>query len=108
MTPRKATFIWPYVHAVSGLHGHGVDELRASVSLVASDYAARKQSKKNKATAMLQVVLEGGPRGMQLSRVASFSEALTGELLPLLEKACCQLVENKSHLLSRDGNTRGV
>eukprot|EP00439_Symbiodinium_sp_Y106_P064704 s574_g10.t1 len=65
---KKATFIWPYVHAVSGLHGHGVDELRASVSLVASDYAARKQSKKNKATAMLQV-------------------ALTGELLPLLEKA---------------------
>ncbi|OLQ04924.1 Pyruvate, phosphate dikinase [Symbiodinium microadriaticum] len=43
---KKATFIWPYVHAVSGLHGHGVDELRASVSLVASDYAARKQSKK--------------------------------------------------------------
>ena len=43
---RKATFVWPYVHAVSGLHGHGVDELRASVSLVASDYAARKQSVK--------------------------------------------------------------
>ncbi|CAE7528175.1 engB [Symbiodinium sp. CCMP2592] len=65
---KKATFIWPYVHAVSGLHGHGVDELRASVSLVASDYAARKQSKKNKAT-------------------AAIPQALTGELLPLLEKA---------------------
>ncbi|CAE7463408.1 engB, partial [Symbiodinium necroappetens] len=57
---KKATFIWPYVHAVSGLHGHGVDELRASVSLVASDYA------------------------------------LTGELLPLLEKACCRLVKDQS------------
>ncbi|CAE7509236.1 engB [Symbiodinium natans] len=45
---KKATFVWPYVHAVSGLHGHGVDELRASVSLVASDYVARKQSKKRK------------------------------------------------------------
>ncbi|CAE7356810.1 engB [Symbiodinium pilosum] len=56
---KKATYIWPYVHAVSGLYGHGVDELRASVSLVAADYVARKQAKK----------------------------ALTGVLLPLLEKA---------------------
>lgn len=30
--------IWPYVHAVSGLHGHGIDELRASLSAVASDH----------------------------------------------------------------------
>lgn len=30
--------VWPYVHAVSGLHGHGVAELRASLSAVASDF----------------------------------------------------------------------
>lgn len=42
-----STYVWPYVHAVSGLRGHGVDELRASVSMVASDFItarARKES----------------------------------------------------------------
>mmetsp|Transcript_25816 Transcript_25816/g.74640 ORF Transcript_25816/g.74640 Transcript_25816/m.74640 type:complete len:261 (-) Transcript_25816:22-804(-) len=33
--------VWPYVHAVSGLHGHGLDELRASLSAVASDASGR-------------------------------------------------------------------
>merc|ERR1712216_75879 len=33
------THVWPYVHAVSGLHGLGVDDLRASLSAVASDFA---------------------------------------------------------------------
>ncbi|CAK9108133.1 unnamed protein product [Durusdinium trenchii] len=37
-----SSYVWPYVHAVSGLEGHGVDFLRASVSMVASDYLARK------------------------------------------------------------------
>jgi len=36
------TYLWPYVHAVSGLHGHGVAELRTSVSAVASDDAGRR------------------------------------------------------------------
>eukprot|EP00928_Gymnodinium_smaydae_P091989 TRINITY_DN75766_c0_g1_i1.p1 TRINITY_DN75766_c0_g1~~TRINITY_DN75766_c0_g1_i1.p1 ORF type:complete len:281 (-),score=10.31 TRINITY_DN75766_c0_g1_i1:170-1012(-) len=31
------THLWPYVHAVSALHGHGVHELRMSLSAIASD-----------------------------------------------------------------------
>lgn len=31
------------VHAVSGLHGHGVEELRASLAAVASDYVAARK-----------------------------------------------------------------
>ncbi|CAK8989710.1 Phenylacetaldehyde reductase (2-phenylethanol synthase) [Durusdinium trenchii] len=32
-----SSYVWPYVHAVSGLEGHGVDFLRASVSLLTLD-----------------------------------------------------------------------
>lgn len=38
-------FIWPYVHAVSGLHGHGVDELRTSVSAIALDSVVASRRK---------------------------------------------------------------
>lgn len=31
-----STYVWPYVHAVSGLYGHGIGELRASISQVAA------------------------------------------------------------------------
>lgn len=34
-------YVWPYVHAVSGLHGHGMRELRASLSAIASDNEIR-------------------------------------------------------------------
>jgi len=32
-----STYVWPYVHAVSGLRGHGIAELRTSISAVALD-----------------------------------------------------------------------
>lgn len=32
-------YLWPYVHAVSGFRGHGVDELRCALSTIASDAA---------------------------------------------------------------------
>lgn len=35
--------LWPYVHAVSGLHGHGIDELRCSIGAIASDYASQQK-----------------------------------------------------------------
>lgn len=40
------TYVWPYVHAVSGLYGHGVAELRASVTAVASDAERRRPSRR--------------------------------------------------------------
>lgn len=39
------TLIWPYVHAVSGLHGHGVQELRTSLSAIASDFEATRRQR---------------------------------------------------------------
>merc|ERR1712176_1538122 len=38
------TKLWPYIHAVSGLHGHGIIELRASLSAIASDFEQRSSS----------------------------------------------------------------
>mmetsp|Transcript_26562 Transcript_26562/g.39551 ORF Transcript_26562/g.39551 Transcript_26562/m.39551 type:complete len:250 (+) Transcript_26562:1-750(+) len=38
-------FVWPYVHAVSGMHGHGVEELRSSLSVVAWDASEGKALK---------------------------------------------------------------
>eukprot|EP00927_Polykrikos_kofoidii_P022721 TRINITY_DN21132_c0_g1_i1.p1 TRINITY_DN21132_c0_g1~~TRINITY_DN21132_c0_g1_i1.p1 ORF type:complete len:294 (+),score=43.85 TRINITY_DN21132_c0_g1_i1:24-884(+) len=37
--------VWPYVHAVSGLYGHGVEELKASLSAIASDFRGGVPSK---------------------------------------------------------------
>lgn len=34
----EPSLVWPYVHAVSGLHGHGVTELRAALAAVAADF----------------------------------------------------------------------
>ncbi|CAJ1366177.1 unnamed protein product [Effrenium voratum] len=39
----QSSYVWPYVHAVSGLHGHGVKELRASISMIASDFVTRQK-----------------------------------------------------------------
>merc|ERR1712106_1086904 len=35
--------IWPYVHAVSGQHGHGIAELRCSLASIASDFDAQRK-----------------------------------------------------------------
>eukprot|EP00971_Amphidinium_carterae_P258995 5140000-Amphidinium_carterae.2 len=42
----KEECTWPYVHAVSGLHGHGITELRAALSAIASDYQARQRAER--------------------------------------------------------------
>lgn len=39
------TLIWPYVHAVSGLRGHGVQELRTSLSAIVSDFEATRRQR---------------------------------------------------------------
>merc|ERR1712186_122176 len=41
------TNVWPYIHAVSGLHGHGINELRASVSAIASDFEQRNSDRRS-------------------------------------------------------------
>lgn len=41
-------YLWPYVHAVSGLAGHGMTELRASLSTVASDFEKRRVKRRSR------------------------------------------------------------
>jgi len=38
-----STCVWPYIHAVSGLYGHGIQELRVSLSAIASDFQKKNR-----------------------------------------------------------------